>query len=182
MKEFKDIELLIRKGMFDQVELMINEVLSNQKTPIIDKLEFELLYGELRFRKGQYLELISNMTKTLENCIKVGNYDLEFQCLFLIANSNLRIGELEDVNSIISKMKEILNEIQNKDSSIYISKKAKFILVKAAQKRYLSQFEDAIDYYNQCILLRGEINDHYGIAEPWNHIGIIYDQIGDHVK
>ncbi len=171
---------MIRTGHLDKAEYLIKNELSVSNLSIRRIVELGIFEGEILFKKGQYPNVVKKMEHTLQLNRQIQQIDLEFKCHFMITYSCLRTGDNEKVAKHLKYMEDGLETIQQDHPDLLKTFETDIIFIRAHRARNLSQFDEAINKYRECIKLREEISDYYRTAEPHNHLGIIYDHLEDY--
>ncbi|MEA5476759.1 tetratricopeptide repeat protein [Pseudanabaena galeata UHCC 0370] len=182
------------------VQVEVSEVALAQTTQDFKIEVFRLFHqGQQFYKDGNYQKAIDNLQKLLSIVRQMKATQIEPSLLLLIGSSYLQLGEIQKGREFLSQSLELARKFGDRDveakvvdifgvigqssvSSHDLKLQASRLLFQGSQKYEISQFESALQLFQQSLAIYRQIKDKKGEVNALRSIGNAYLFLGKYDK
>ncbi len=175
-KELEEIEILIDRGKYNLALKKIDSTSSQKAILEIEKIKGSILKSRVYSEISKYTEAIKLSEEAFEESKKIDHKFLMFDSLEFSPYIYFLAGEYEMRKEKIKLAGQILDSIEDKDSSEYLLREAIFRNMKA------HSFEQTIEGSEKSIELSKKLGNDKLLADSYHALACTYNWAGDITK
>ena len=176
VKELEDIESLIDKGKYRLALEKIDSLSAQKAITTEEKIKCKILKYRINAETSKFDEAIKLGEEAFEESKKLNNKTLMFDSLEFSPYIYFLAGEYELRKEKIKLAGEILESLEDKDSSVYFLRKAQFLTMKR------DSFEQSIENLNESIEISKKFRFKKQMVDSYSSLSDSYVWSGDITK
>jgi tetratricopeptide (TPR) repeat protein len=169
----------MHQGRLDEARPLIDSLEKETNFSPEDQLTSQLLKSQLLITTGDFeasLQLAEQVWKgsqEREKSLQGVNASI------VMAEALVEMGKYEEGAKGIGEGEQLLTTITDEAPTALTQRKASFIHLRGRIYLYKAEWDSAMDYFQQSLALRQEINNKHDIAVSLRNVGVIYGHKGD---
>lgn len=178
-KELSEIEELYEANKYVDAEKRLSNIVE-KRLNTNSKVIYHLIKSKLLQKTGRFTEAIEGYKRVEELASKLENNEIILDIFILTAETNYRLGNLEDCYNSILNAEKALENVTSLKSDDFKEKKRAILNIKGAIHSNRGELNLAILDYQNALKLATDMNNSRGIAIALNNIGTIYQNKGEY--
>ncbi|MFX0090278.1 MAG: tetratricopeptide repeat protein [Candidatus Hodarchaeota archaeon] len=170
-------EQLINESKFDEA-LQIIEKFEKKKLTSSDQFSCLFLKGTIMNKKGQFEEAIKLANHILQEATEIENVIEILDAIALRSEALIRLGKLNESLEELIRGERILKD-RGSDQLEFVQREAALLNLKGLNYWLKGNFDQALGFFQQCLVLRKKVGNKNEIASALNNLGITYTRKGD---
>jgi len=133
-------------------------------------------------QKGEYHKALRLAEKLVQQARKDGRAIILLEALLMKAESSWRIGKHDEGQKVLDEAKTILKRIDREkegDTRKIRESKAHLLNQGGILAWYRGDLDKALKYYEESLVITGELQDSLSMAKTYNNLGLVYWSKGD---
>ena len=172
-------EQLICVGSFEDALHVVDELDKKTDPASMDHLTCQLLRGTILNKLGRFEDALSLAERFLMDNDALGDHIQMVDALIIQASALWRLGKFDEGLKVIEQGENVLPKLTSAES-LDIARRQGFLFSrKGAICQDKGESNQALEYYEQSLVLFKKDDRKENIAEALNNIGTVYDDRGD---
>ncbi|MFQ5976524.1 MAG: tetratricopeptide repeat protein [Candidatus Heimdallarchaeota archaeon] len=172
-------EELMHQGKLDEARPLIDSLEKETNFSPEDQLTYQLMKSQLLITTGDIVashQLAELVWKTSQ---ERGKPLVAIDACIIMTEALTHLSKFEESLKAIARGEQLLTTLTDEAPTALTQRKASFIHLRGRICLYKAEWDSAMDYFQQSLALRQEINNKHDIAVSLRNVGVIYGHKGD---
>jgi tetratricopeptide (TPR) repeat protein len=172
-------EQLMQQGKVDEARPLIEALEKEDELPPDARLTWQLLKSQLLITTADYEASQQLASQVWQASLDRGKPLKAVDASIIAAEALVEGGNYEEGTRVIANGEQMLSSLTEEAPAALAQRKASFSYLRGRICHFKGEHDQAMDYFQQSLVLRQELGNKYDIAVSLRNIGVIHGNKGD---